>query len=122
MDLVKSLLPIAFAAAVGLDPQALVVLASAIILAVLALRSQALRLYREERTAQRIARERAEKELAAARARVADLEALPDIERLYTLMAAHDERMSDLGDGLVASLRANTLVLQGIAETLGERP
>lgn len=91
------------------------------LLGVLALRSQALKLVREDRDAQKDAREKLEVELTRVRAERDDLRDRPNLETHAAMLGAiteslkaHDEGMRAVVPGIVASLDA-------IADKVGQQ-
>ena len=105
------------AAIAGVELNTVLVLAGALILGAVALRSQALKLIREDRDEQRRARETLEGALQK-------LAAEPNVDKLYHLMEQHEQRSREQGEKTVkaleevsGSLRANTEALRLWATT-----
>lgn len=117
VDLAKLASAPLIAALAGVELNTVLVLAGALVLGAVALRSQAMKLIREDRDEQRRGRE-------AAEARLTLLEAEPNVEKLWELMKHHDERSREAGEQqlealkeVAASLRANTEALRLWATT-----
>lgn len=105
------------AAFAGVEPNAVLVLAGAVIIAAIAVRSQAMKLVKEDRDEQRRAREAAEAELKT-------LKEQPNVDKLWQLMEQHEKRSREHGELTVkamedvsSSLRANTEAIRLWATT-----